>query len=103
MLPTLPDPANPLAFTVGGSGLYSATMTGSATLEAAKTGTIRLRVDSAGNLAPAAPARGAAPLALIDEDKLRDIMIMATVRMGAFASGGRFVMEVDMLFATGRR
>jgi hypothetical protein len=78
---TPPTPApTPLSFTLGGEGLYTAQMTGTATLQAPTNGTtIRLRLNGAGNLAPTPPITGVT----IDESKLKDIALLATVRIAS--------------------
>ena len=44
-----------------------------------------------------------APYRELPRDAQENIRAEVRRRLGAFASGGRFLMEVDMLFAVGRR
>jgi hypothetical protein len=64
--------------TAGADGMYHAALSGTATLTTTTpTTTLRLRVDAAGNLAPAAGVTGVT----LDESKVRDVMLLATVRV----------------------
>jgi hypothetical protein len=64
--------------TASADGLNHASISGTAALSAAvPSTTLRLRVDAAGNLAPAAGVTGVT----LDEKKLRDVMLLATVRL----------------------
>jgi len=65
-----------LNFTLGSEGLYIATIAATATLNATTGGTIRLRLNAPGNLAAAAGSG-----ATLDESKLRDIMLVGSVRI----------------------
>ena len=74
--------AGPAALTFGTApgamGLYQAALTGSAVLDPSTSEVaISLRVDGAGNLAPAAAAGSPAT---IDEGKLRDVVLLLTVK-----------------------
>jgi hypothetical protein len=73
--PVTPAPT-PLNFTLGTEGLYTATIAATATLNATTSGTIRLRLNAPGNLAAAAGSG-----ATLDESKLRDIVLVGTVRI----------------------
>ena len=48
-------------------------------------------------------SRASAPYRELPRDAQENIRAEVRRRLGAFASGGRFLMEVDMLFAVGRR
>jgi hypothetical protein len=70
----------PLAFgnAPGSLGLYEAALGGSATLDPTRSDVpITLRVNAAGNLAP---GTGAGSSATIDEGKLRDVVLLLTVK-----------------------
>ena len=48
-------------------------------------------------------SRASAPYRELPRDAQESIRAEVRRRLGVFASGGRFLMEVDMLFAIGRR